>query len=55
LVDEDDEIFTLLQGEDATDDLTTKVVNYLEEQFEDLEVEVHQGKQPIYSYIFSVE
>lgn len=55
LVDEDDEIFTLLQGEDATDELTSKVVNFLEDQFEDLEVEVHQGKQPIYSYIFSVE
>jgi hypothetical protein len=55
LVDEDDEIFTLLQGEDATDELTAKVVDFLEDQFEDLEVEVHQGKQPIYSYIFSVE
>lgn len=55
LVDEDDEIFTLLQGEDATDELTTAIVDYLEAQFEDLEVEVHQGQQPIYSYIFSVE
>ncbi|GEM03472.1 phosphatase [Halolactibacillus miurensis] len=55
LVDEDDEIFTLLQGEDATDELTTAIVDYLEAEFEDLEVEVHQGQQPIYSYIFSVE
>lgn len=55
LVDEDDEIFTLLQGEDATDELTEQIVDYLEEHYEDLEVEVHRGEQPIYSYIFSVE
>ncbi|GEN55741.1 kinase [Halolactibacillus alkaliphilus] len=55
LVGEEDEIFTLLQGEDATDELTDQIVDYLETQFEDLEVEVHHGQQPIYSYIFSVE
>lgn len=55
LVGEDDEILTILQGEDATDENTTTLVDYVEEKFEDIEVEVHLGKQPIYSYIFSVE
>ncbi|HFI0772728.1 TPA: hypothetical protein ACGO60_001840, partial [Streptococcus suis] len=27
----------------------------LEEQFEDVEVEIHQGNQPVYPYLFSVE
>ena len=27
----------------------------LEEQFEDVEVEIHQGDQPVYPYLFSVE
>ena len=28
---------------------------YIEETFEDVEVEVHDGKQPLYSYILAVE
>ncbi|SDB88185.1 hypothetical protein SAMN05421734_102130 [Pelagirhabdus alkalitolerans] len=55
LVDEDDEIITILQGEDATDDDTESLVNFLESSYPDIEVEVHLGNQPIYSYIFSVE
>ena len=31
------------------------VAEKLEEQFEDVEVEIHQGDQPVYPYLFSVE
>ncbi|MBB6452965.1 hypothetical protein HNQ94_001411 [Salirhabdus euzebyi] len=53
--DEEDEIITILQGEDGTDEEVEAIESYLEENFEDLEVEVHKGNQPIYSFIFSVE
>ena len=32
-----------------------KLVTLVEEQFEDVEVEVHNGNQPIYAFIISVE
>ena len=53
LIDEDSEIVTILQGEDATDEEVAELVEFVEENFE--EVEVHAGNQPVYSFIFSVE
>lgn len=53
--EEEDEILTILQGEDASDKELEALESFLEESFEDLEVEVHKGNQPIYSFIFSVE
>ncbi len=55
MISEDDEIVTIIQGEDATDEETEQLLQFVEEMFEDVEVEVHKGNQPLYSYIFSVE
>jgi len=55
MVTEDDEILTILYGKDITQAEVDEIVNYVEQTFEDLEVEVHNGEQPIYSYILAVE
>lgn len=55
LITEDDEILTILSGEDVSEDEVNELVSYVEENYEDVEIEVHNGNQPIYSYIFSVE
>lgn len=55
MIDEDSEIVTILQGEDTTAEEVAEVVAFVEEKFEDVEVEVHQGNQPVYSFIVSVE
>ncbi|WP_239740863.1 fatty acid kinase catalytic subunit FakA [Mammaliicoccus sp. M-M45] len=55
MIDEDSEILTIIKGEDASDDEVAQLESYIEENYEDVEVEVHQGDQPIYSFLFSVE
>nr|CDQ35890.1 dihydroxyacetone kinase [Virgibacillus halodenitrificans] len=55
MISEEDEILTILQGEDVKDEELNKLVKYAEETYEDIEIEVHKGNQPIYSYILSVE
>lgn len=55
MITEDDEILTIIQGEDANDEEVEKLVTFAEEKFDHVEVEVHKGEQPLYSYIFSVE
>ncbi|SHF50542.1 DAK2 domain-containing protein [Ornithinibacillus halophilus] len=55
LITEDDEILTVLQGEDVSDSEVEELTQYVEDTFEDIEIEIHKGNQPIYSYIFSVE
>ncbi|MDX5475947.1 MAG: DAK2 domain-containing protein [Bacillaceae bacterium] len=54
-LDEDSEILTIIYGEDVTEEELNGVISFVEEQFEDVEVEVHNGKQPLYSFIFSIE
>lgn len=55
MIDEDSEILTIIKGEDASDDEVAQLESYVEENYEEVEVEVHQGDQPIYSFLFSVE
>ncbi|MCM3736173.1 DAK2 domain-containing protein [Bacillus cytotoxicus] len=55
MLDEDAEILTILQGEDASEEEVDALVTFVEDKFEDVEVEVHNGNQPLYSFIFSVE
>lgn len=55
MIDEDAEILTILQGEDATEADVAALTDFIETQFPDVEVEIHNGKQPLYSFIFSVE
>ncbi|CAI80779.1 TPA: fatty acid kinase catalytic subunit FakA [Staphylococcus aureus] len=52
---EDSEILTVIIGQDAEQAVTDNMINWIEEQNPDVEVEVHEGGQPIYQYFFSVE
>jgi len=55
MIDEDTEILTIIKGEEALEEELEAIVSFVEENYEDVEVEVHDGKQPLYSFIFSVE
>jgi uncharacterized protein len=55
MINQDCEILTILKGEDVSEEEVTSLVNFIEENFEDLEVEVHNGEQPLYSFIFAIE
>ncbi|HCW7898676.1 TPA: fatty acid kinase catalytic subunit FakA [Staphylococcus aureus] len=52
---EDSEILTVIIGQDAEQAVTDNMINWIEEQYPDVEVEVHEGGQPIYQYFFSLE
>lgn len=52
---EDSEILTVIISQDAEQAVTDNMINWIEEQYPDVEVEVHEGGQPIYQYFFSVE
>lgn len=55
MLDDESEILTILKGEGADTEVVEALVSYVEDAFEDVEVEVHDGKQPLYPFIFSVE
>lgn len=55
MLEDGGEIITILTGEDAKEEETESLLEWLSLHHADAEVEVHQGGQPIYSYIISVE
>ena len=54
MMDEDAEIVTVVAGEDATSEEIDALVAYIEENY-DAEVDLHQGDQPVYSFVLGVE
>jgi len=55
MLDENSEILTIIYGEDINEDDVNQLSKYVEENYGDVEVEIHNGHQPLYSYIFSIE
>ena len=55
LVDEDTAIVTLFYGEDVSEESANELRDLLEEKFEDIDVELYYGGQPLYYYLISVE
>ena len=55
MLDADSEILTILFGEDVTEAELSKLTEFVRENFLDVEVELHNGQQPLYSFIFSIE
>ncbi|MGG0643616.1 DAK2 domain-containing protein [Sporosarcina gallistercoris] len=55
MITEDDEIVTVIYGEDVSEQDAKQMVAYIEGQFDHVEIELYNGKQPLYPYILSVE
>ncbi|MCI0131107.1 DAK2 domain-containing protein [Vagococcus sp. CY53-2] len=55
MIDDDTEIVTILIGEDGTNEEASLLEEALLEMDSDLEVEIHQGDQPVYPYLFAAE
>lgn len=55
LVDEDSGLISIYYGEDISEEDANKLGEYLEEKYEDLDIDVKYGGQPIYYYLLSVE
>ena len=55
MLEEDSEIITIIYGEEVDSDTAQATIEYLSEAFPDYEIESHQGDQPVYPYLISVE
>ena len=55
LVQEDHEIVTIITGEGSSEEATNTIGEWLATQFPQVEVEIHQGGQPLYPYYLGIE
>ncbi|MHB8437873.1 MAG: DAK2 domain-containing protein, partial [Acidimicrobiales bacterium] len=49
------ELVTLIEGEGATAGATRRITEWIDEHRSDVAVEVHDGGQPLYPYLLSIE
>ena len=55
LVTDDHELVTLIEGEGSGAADTRSITEWLGEHRPNVDIEVHQGGQPLYPYLFSIE
>ena len=55
MLDEDSELVTILYGEGVDEDEADELAEYIESHYEDVEVTIFHGQQPVYAYIISAE
>jgi DAK2 domain fusion protein YloV len=55
MLDCNGDIFTILTGLDAPDEVTQGLLSFIKQNYPEIEIEVHPGGQPLYPYIFSAE
>lgn len=55
MVDEDSELITIFYGKDVDESKVEEFTEKLEEKYEDCDVQLYKGDQPLYYFIMSVE
>ncbi|OCL25973.1 DAK2 domain fusion protein YloV [Orenia metallireducens] len=55
MVEADDSLITIYVGEEVSSEDKKELIHNLEEVYEDFDIEIYDGYQPIYYYIISVE
>lgn len=55
MLEEGGELVTVLTGEQASEEDTSALIDWARETYPDAELEVHEGGQPLYPYLFAVE
>lgn len=55
MLDEDSEIVTVLIGDEGDQDEVNRIIKEVEAEHDEVEFEIHEGHQPVYSYLLSVE
>ena len=55
MIDEDSSLITLIVGEGVSDEEVETVKEYISSTYSDLDLDVHIGGQPVYSFLLGVE
>ena len=55
MIDDESSLITLIAGEDVSKEELETIKDYIEENYSDLDLDVHMGKQPVYSFLVGIE
>ncbi len=54
MCDEDTEVITLIKGSEATDEECEEIRQFIEQNY-NVDIDVEDGQQPVYSFIIGAE
>ena len=55
MIDDDSSIITILVGQDIDEETMNNVASMISEKYSDLDLDIRQGNQPVYSFLVGVE
>ena len=55
MIDDDSSIITILVGQDIDEETMNNVSSMISEKYSDLDLDIRQGNQPVYSFLIGVE
>ena len=55
MIDENSSLITLIVGEGVTDEEVETIKDFISKEYGDLDLDLHIGKQPVYSFLIGVE
>ncbi|MCR5505775.1 MAG: DAK2 domain-containing protein [Bacilli bacterium] len=55
MVNDESSLITLICGEDISEEQANEISGKISEKYSDLDVDLHMGKQPVYSFLIGVE
>ncbi|HNX16169.1 MAG TPA: DAK2 domain-containing protein [Bacilli bacterium] len=55
MIDDQCSIITIIHGEDVTPEEIEKIKNYVEDKYPEIDIDIHNGKQPVYSFLIGIE
>jgi dihydroxyacetone kinase-like predicted kinase len=55
MVTDEDSVITLFYGEGVSEELAKQVTDMVTDEYDDFDVELQFGGQPVYPFVFAVE
>lgn len=55
MIDDESSIVTIIYGEDVSEKEIDQIKRYVEEKYPEVDIDIHDGKQPVYSFLLGVE
>ncbi|MDY6012879.1 DAK2 domain-containing protein [Clostridium sp.] len=55
MIDDDSELITVFYGKDVSENEANEFISELEEKYEDCDIQLYKGDQPLYYFLMSVE
>ncbi|MCB9497846.1 MAG: DAK2 domain-containing protein [Erysipelotrichaceae bacterium] len=55
MIDDESSIITIILGEDVSEKESHELKSYVEDKYPEIDIDIHDGQQPVYSFLIGIE